>query len=101
MGGDKLMEQIFNLKFMAKQLSRAAVKSEKVRRQEQPYDRDALKLVLAWLRGLVDPTPMGMPHCSLQHCMACRLGSRRPPPHPPATFLLLPPPRLRRRSRRS
>jgi len=30
MGGDKLMEQVFNLKFMAKQLSRSAVKAEKV-----------------------------------------------------------------------
>ena len=36
MGGDKLMEQIFNLKFMAKQLSRAAVKSEKVRGRSSP-----------------------------------------------------------------
>ena len=30
------MEQIFNLKFMAKQLSRAAVKSEKVRGRSSP-----------------------------------------------------------------
>ncbi|GAX79761.1 hypothetical protein CEUSTIGMA_g7202.t1 [Chlamydomonas eustigma] len=43
MGGDKLMEQVFNLKFMAKQLSKSAVKSEKEEKSEKLKIKKAME----------------------------------------------------------
>lgn len=43
MGGDKLLDQIFNLKFMAKQLGRASVKSEKEEKAEKLKIKKAIE----------------------------------------------------------
>lgn len=43
MGGDKLFEQVFNLKFMAKQLSKSAVKAEKEEKTEKNKIKKAME----------------------------------------------------------
>ncbi|KAG1659719.1 hypothetical protein FOA52_012259 [Chlamydomonas sp. UWO 241] len=43
MGGDKLFEQVFNLKFMAKQLSKSAVKAEKEEKAEKLKIKKAIE----------------------------------------------------------
>jgi len=43
MGGDKLFEQVFNLKFMAKQLAKSAVKSEKEEKAEKLKIKKAME----------------------------------------------------------
>lgn len=43
MGGDKILDQIFNLKFTAKQLSRSAVKCEKEEKEEKAKIKKAIE----------------------------------------------------------
>jgi charged multivesicular body protein 1 len=41
--GDKLLEQVFNLKFMAKQLNRSAIKCEKDEKSERLKVKKAIE----------------------------------------------------------
>lgn len=83
LGNDKLLDQIFNLKFTSKQLVKSSSKCEKEEKTEKlkvlhmsptcPMTHTASSVIMSLLSCRVCPTPALMCGVGLKLCMNCVL----------------------------
>mmetsp|Transcript_39660 Transcript_39660/g.126735 ORF Transcript_39660/g.126735 Transcript_39660/m.126735 type:complete len:100 (+) Transcript_39660:133-432(+) len=98
MGGDKLMDQIFNLKFTSKQLVRQANKCEKEEKAEKNKVKKAIEkgnIEGAKIYAQVRPPRPHVRESALRDVARPRVSY---PPHRPSTYVPCRMPSARRRS---